>query len=180
MPDDFFSKVDNLPEPVKKLLHSNELAEFVYQINTSYGLSEEKCGLVAGLIGSLIVNDIPLEKFEESLKNEISLPPEIAAGIALNITKNIFLPLKEFFPNAESLISDWQSRANQPTQKPKSLFYPEEKTEKNTEPKREVKTVSVRPFREAIKENQEVLNQLLTANPIKTTANFFILLSFPE
>jgi hypothetical protein len=172
MPSDFRDKVHNLPEPVKNALLSNQIAEDMFQITTSYGLKAEQRGDVAKIVGLIFVNDIPLGQFTEVLQKQQSFSEPLAAGLAANITKKIFLLLKDYFRDAEMLSGYWSQKATPPSQKPESLGLEITGTQtatadNNIMPTTKTSSMVKKPFRLAVQENKEILNQQLTANPIK-------------
>ncbi len=172
MSSDFRDKVHNLPEPVKNALLSNQIAEDMFQITTSYGLNSEQRGDVAKIVGLIFVNDIPFGQFTEVLQKQQSFSEPLAAGLAANITKKIFLLLKDYFRDAEMLSGYWSQKATPPSQKPESLRLESSETQasitdKNITPTIQVSGPTKKPFRLAVQENKEVLNQQLTENPIK-------------
>jgi len=175
MPADFLEKVNTLPEPVKNILFSNGLTEQIYSTTSSYGINEQAQEKIAKLIGLIFVKDFPLERMSEILQRELPVQEGIAAGLSLSLTKTIFLPLKTFFPNAESFIATMTQKAIPPTQPPQTLGVVKEEIQNQKTNIEKLQIVPPEPelivqqtLASALFEREEVLaKQLVTTNPIK-------------
>jgi len=166
--NNFREKVEQLPQPVKKVLLSNEIAEITFGINTSYGLNSEQQGKVAQITGQIFVKEIPMEKFLEALRENINLPQEILAGVATSLAKEIFLPLKNHFGNLELLINQWQAKASSPKYKKQSLNLPKAAIKKEEEVVAKPQTgIIKKDIRSILNEFPEIGRQLIGAQPIK-------------
>ncbi|MFH1226116.1 MAG: hypothetical protein V1684_02455 [bacterium] len=126
MPTDFREKVNKLVEPVRDMLLSNLPAKANYKAATSYGLNDQQLQEIAKLMGLIFVAEINLSDFAQAIKDHADVPPPVACGLAAQITKEIFLPLKEFFSDAPALVSSWSQKATPPTHEPKTLEIEEE------------------------------------------------------
>lgn len=171
MPLDFREKVKQLPEPVREILLSDLPAEETYKIATSYGISPKDIGKIAQVGGMVFVNDVPLEKFAEAIQKVLNVSEPIAAGLAAQITKAIFLPIKEYFPKAGTLIQTWSQKAALPTQPPQSLNLVQkgigQTTAAPSQTTSESGDILERHVPAMMAEREEIANQLITGSPIK-------------
>jgi len=168
--NNFREKAEQLPQSAKKVMFSNEIVEITFGINTSYGLNSKQQGKVAQITGQIFVKQIPMEKFLEALQKNINLPQEISAGIAASLTKEIFLPLKNYFGNLELLINQWQTKASSPKYKKQSLNLPKATIKKEEEVVAKPQTgIITKNIRSILKEFPEIGRQLIGTQPIKVT-----------
>ncbi|MBI4709340.1 MAG: hypothetical protein HY764_04015 [Candidatus Portnoybacteria bacterium] len=165
----FREKVNNLPEPVKNVLLSDLPTQTVHGVGTSYGIALDGRGKIAKLIGLVFVNDAPLEKMPEIFQRELPAPMEIANGLSCALAKTIFLPLKQYFPNIESLIQNWSRTATPPTHKAELLELEENNSApiQNETPKPAPQEIANQTIASAINQKPEIANQKITESPIR-------------
>ncbi|OGZ33563.1 MAG: hypothetical protein A2Y98_01350 [Candidatus Portnoybacteria bacterium RBG_19FT_COMBO_36_7] len=174
MPDDFLQKVNLLPQAVKDVIFSNLPASENYKAATSYGINDARLNIIAKIIGLVFVKDVPLEKLPDAFQKNLQVEESIATGLALSITKSVFLPLKDFFTDVESLTIAWSPKAAPPTFPPQSLgIETEEKpTQADAQGQAQVtagpETEYHRTIASALAKNEDALSkQIITTNPIK-------------
>jgi len=175
MPDDFLQKVNLLPQAVKDVIFSNLPASENYKAATSYGINDARLNIIAKIVGLAFVKDIPLEKLPEAFQKNLQAEESVATGLALSITKSIFLPLKAFFTNVESLTIAWSQKAAPPTFPPQSLGIEIEEKPSQMTSQGQAQTPTPEPNTEyrhtlasALAKNEGALSkQIITANPIK-------------
>lgn len=102
--DDFRIKVNKLPLPVKKVILSNKAFEIVSDVINNYKLNTKQGEKIAQITGKVLIKEIPLNDFVNNLKTQANLNLETAKSLAFDIIKNLFLPIKQYFPSAEELM----------------------------------------------------------------------------
>ena len=97
--DDFRQKVNKLPLPVKKMMLSDKALD-----TAKYGLRLEQQGKIAQITGKALIKDIPLNELVNHLKSQVNLDLETTKSLAFDIIQKFFLPIKQYFPDAEELM----------------------------------------------------------------------------
>lgn len=98
--DDFRQKVNKLPAPVKEMMLSDKILD-----TTKYKLTLEQEGKIAQITGKALVRDVPLINLSNTLQAQANLNLETANSIAFDILQNFFLPIKQYFPDIEILMT---------------------------------------------------------------------------
>ena len=102
--DDFRKKVNQSPPKVKQSLLSNKTFEVISIIGTKYKLNPKQREEVARITGRVFIKEIPLNNIVESLRAQTNLDLETVKSLTFDIVKNLFLPIKQYFPNVEELM----------------------------------------------------------------------------
>lgn len=114
--DDFRKKVNQLTPKVKKILLSNKTFEIISSINAKYRLNPKQQEKIAQIIGKVFIKEVSLIELANALKTQTNLDLETVKSLTFDIVKNLFLPIKQYFPDAGELMmrlkSDQQSRAS--------------------------------------------------------------------
>jgi hypothetical protein len=90
-------KVSNeIPEELVKLIESEETALEIARICFENGIKEEeKIREIGYQTGRVLLGDLPPDKFQEALKEEVKVSPFLAGKIAREISDSIFYPVRE-------------------------------------------------------------------------------------
>ncbi len=98
--DDFRQKVNKLPPPVKEMMLSDKILD-----TAKYKLTLEQEGKIAQITGKALVKDLPISELANILQTEANLNLETAKSIAFDILQTFFLPIKQYFPETETLMA---------------------------------------------------------------------------
>ncbi len=162
--DEFQEKFLSLPPDVQDWMCSLEAARNNEEIAVKFGASQDKNPIMAKLTGDIILKDIRIEALPELLQENLKINPQSARQIALEIGLKQLLIIRNHLPGVENFILQLGGTL------PRVLPNLETKIPKHTlDVSAQIPTqVSTKkPFRLAIAENKEILNQLLTTEPIK-------------
>ena len=110
--NDFRKKVDELPQAVKQIILSNKTAEIISRINDKYKLNLEQRGIIAQIIGKIIIKEIPIYEFANAVKTQTNLNSETAKLLTADIVQEIFLSVRKYFPGIENLLIKSASGSN--------------------------------------------------------------------
>jgi hypothetical protein len=90
-------KISNeIPEELVKLIESEDTALEVARICFENGVrEEEKFREIGYQTGRVLLGDLPPDKFQETLKEEVKIAPFLAEKIAREISDSIFYPVRE-------------------------------------------------------------------------------------
>lgn len=173
--NNFLKQAKELPEPVKKVLFSNEITETVFGINTSYSFNPEQSKKSAQIIGQVFIKKISINQYLKVLQKNIDLSQGILAGVAVSVAKEIFLPLKSYFKNLEKLIDNWQTIASPPRYKRQSLNLSRTSTKEQKTIIKPTQTESPliktdiikKDIKDIAKEFPEIGSQLIGTQPIR-------------
>lgn len=152
-----------LPDYAKEWMCSLEAAENTGKITKKFGLAGNANPIVAKLTGDAMLKDITLDSLPSFLQKNLGVDSETARQIALEIALKQLLIIRDHLKNAESFILKLGGAL------PKTLpGVAQPETEQWTTPAASPHpAISRKPFRATIQENKEILNQLMTLNPIK-------------
>ncbi|MBU4284872.1 hypothetical protein KKF60_03270 [Patescibacteria group bacterium] len=106
MPDytnEFRKKVSQLPPEIKEVMLSDKTTSLISEINNKYKLNAKQSDKLPILIGKIFIKEISFGDFINLLKTQLNIDSEIAKLITIDIAKNIFIPIKRYFPGIESL-----------------------------------------------------------------------------
>lgn len=119
--DEFRKKVSQLPLIIKEAMLSDKTTSLISEINNKYKLDTKQSDRLPVLIGKILIKEISFGDFINSLKAQLNINSEIAKLITIDIAKNIFIPIKRYFPEIESLTTQLKSNYPQPnTTQPKN------------------------------------------------------------
>jgi len=93
-------RYDALPEHVRSFLMSEETADTVWTTGESYHLSNEKIGVVAQIVGNIVLGVIPHERFEKEIQSTIGLDARIAKELTDELNSKV---LSLVMPEVENL-----------------------------------------------------------------------------
>ena len=110
--DDFRKKVNQLTPKVKEILLSNKTFEIISGTNTRYSLNPKQQEKVALIVGKIFIKELPLNELANTLKIQTNISSETAKLITIDIAKDIFLPIKQYFPTVENLINQLRGQQN--------------------------------------------------------------------
>jgi len=90
-------KISNeIPEELVKLIESEETALEIARICFENEIKEEeKIREIGYQTGRVLLGDLPPDKFQEALKEEVKVSPFLAGKIAREISDSIFYPVRE-------------------------------------------------------------------------------------
>jgi len=163
--DDFQIAFSRLPDYVQSWMCSNETAQINADIIKKYGLPKEKVSLLASLMGDVFFKEIILEKLPEAIQRELEIDYNLAKKIAIDEGVLKFLPIREYLKGIENAILSWGGQL--------PIVLPPKPSAYNSvalaEKKPEQKTTSLtqKSLRQIVQDNKEILNQILTASPLK-------------
>ena len=84
------------PEELVKLIESEDTALEIARICFENGIKEEEEFREIGYqTGRVLLGDLPPDKFQEALKEEVKIAPFLAGKIAREISDSIFYPVRE-------------------------------------------------------------------------------------
>lgn len=93
--EQFAERWDTLPIPLRELLCSPSHGKLVWSTGAAHHLSDEKSGVVAGVVGDIIMGFIHANDLAREIGNRLDLNQEIASSIAREIDQKILSPFKE-------------------------------------------------------------------------------------
>ena len=160
--DEFQKKFLSLPKPVQDWMCSFESAENTGKIAQKFNLPEETNPIIANLTGDVILEDIAIDALPALLQENLDIDANLSRQIALEIALKQLLILRDHLKGVENFILKINGRL------PVSI--PTLKQERNDSvllPSIPDSTKITMPFRSAVNKNKEILNQLLTSDPIK-------------
>lgn len=168
-PDEWQIKFSRLPNYVQEWFCSVEVAQNNAAICQKFGLPKDKNPWLADLTGQVMFKEFLLEKLPEMVASTLQTNSAQAQKIAAEVALKQLLPIREYLAGVEKLIPQWGSALP-------AVLPPKPQARTSVEPviKPFAQTTAPpapiiisKPFREAAQENKEILNQLLTAAPIK-------------
>jgi len=162
--DGFQEKFLSLPDYAQDWMCSLEAAQNNAQIAARFRMSNDKNPIVAKLTGDIILKDATVEALPALLQENLKIDGDLARQIALEIALKQLLILRNHLRSVESLVL--KLGGTLPRVMPSFEAQVPERAFEGTAPATML-TIAKKPFRLAVQENKEILNQLLTANPIK-------------
>ncbi|HCX27822.1 MAG TPA: hypothetical protein DHI91_01640 [Candidatus Portnoybacteria bacterium] len=187
-PDDWQIKFSRLPDYVQEWFCSTEVAQNNAAVCQKFGLPKDRNPFLADLTGQVIFKEFLLEKLPEIIASTLETNSVQAQKIAAEVALKQLLPIREYLVGVEKLIPQWggvlpivlppkpQARAStsvEPVIKPfaQTAAQPASQAGRGSQGESvaggPAPAIFSKPFREAAQENKEILNQLLTAAPIK-------------
>jgi len=112
--DDFRIKLNQLPPTLKEAMISYKTTEILSVIYEKYKLSPDQRGKTSYIIGKILIKEILLADFLNTLKSQINLDFKILKSLVSDITQALFLPLKQHFPGIEEVLRKLKSEQNIP------------------------------------------------------------------
>jgi hypothetical protein len=164
-PDDWQITFSSLSVQVQEWLCSENAANNNRDIAKKFNLPPNKNSLLAYLTGQAILKKIPVDSLVYALQRDLEIDELAARQITLEVIYRQFLPIGSHFPKLKDFIERLGGETPEKLQKP-ALAAPEPPATFLGSP---ISNASQKPFRQAIKDNKEILNQLLTPQPLKIT-----------
>ncbi len=164
-PDEWQIAFSSLPLQVQNWICSMEVTNNNKEIAKKFNLPPTKNQILAYLTSQAILKKIPVDSLIYDLQQNLEIDEITARQMTLEIIFRQFLPIKNHFPRLEDIVkklggvlqeeispmtTSLSSQSSQPS-------------EKNLPKKEDLR----KTFRQAVKDNKEILNQLLTSFPLK-------------
>jgi hypothetical protein len=87
---------EQLPEELKEAIFSQETAENILTVCKTNGIKDsETVSQIARLTGYVLLGLLPINEFEESLKQELKLKEAVAKRITFGIHRLVFFPVRK-------------------------------------------------------------------------------------
>lgn len=160
--DEFQEKFLRLPGYAQDWMCSIKAAENNAEIAAKFRLSEDKNPVIAKITGDVILKDFTLDALPSFLQENLKIDSQTARQLTLEIAAKQLLIVRDHLKGIENFILKLGGTL------PKNL--PDASATLATSPAPsapQFPEVIKKPFRLAVQENKEILNQLLTASPIK-------------
>ena len=93
--DQVWILLEQLPEELKDAFFAVKTADEINNACEKNNVEKEKIPKIAKLTGNVILGVLPPDEFEEILKTEIKLKPDIAKKVLSQINRFIFFPVKK-------------------------------------------------------------------------------------
>ena len=93
-------KFDALPEDLKAAVSAVPLVESVFTIGKNYALPLDKIGVLGDIVHEFITGTIAVKEFVGEIQRRIDIPENKSRGIAREINKIAFRPIREAFKKA--------------------------------------------------------------------------------
>ena len=88
-------RYERLPQVLKEALFSADIAEKMFALGKKYALTMEKIGFMSEEAGLVVLGLTPPRAFTAVLAERLQIPADAAEKIALEISHEIFFPLRE-------------------------------------------------------------------------------------
>lgn len=92
--DELWKLYDKLPQELKELVFANETAEHIANICERFLVPQELVPKVATETGNVLLGLLTPEEFQKNLVKDIGLKKDVAQGVAREINRFIFYPVK--------------------------------------------------------------------------------------
>lgn len=112
---EFPEKFQNLPSYIQNAMLSSATADINEAIGEKYKLSDEQLEKLIGIIVGTIFKEIPLEKLAIAIQQEIKLDTQTSKQLALDVAVKRLLPIKNYFPEIETLIQNLSGKTPEQT-----------------------------------------------------------------
>ena len=113
----FIARYDSLPKEIREVLFSANTSDIIARICDFYHLSDEKSGILALLVGDVLMGFLHYNDFSKKLAEALAGNTMVAQSIAKDIDRDIFLPLRKFLrevyrpiPKEEVMISEAEEK----------------------------------------------------------------------
>lgn len=157
-----------MPEDAQSWFVSPKIGDLIVAIAKKFNLKGDQVSTLAAHAGWVILKWMTLEGLPLSLQNELKIDATVAKNIALELASRIFLPIRDYLRGTENFILGLGGTL--PSIIPSASIAPQPTPPSQLTPPEPAKAPPIqKPFRQAVKENKEILNQLLTNNPIRLT-----------
>ncbi|MDD2730863.1 MAG: hypothetical protein PHW33_01920 [Candidatus Portnoybacteria bacterium] len=157
--DDWQIAFSSLSVQVQEWLCSENAANNNRDIAKKFNLPPNKNPLLAYLTGQAILKKIPVDSLVYALQRDLEIDELAARQITLEVIYRQFLPISGHFPK----LKDFIERLGGET--PEKM--PEAPIVSASAQKSAAAPANQKAFRQAVKDNKETLNQLLTPQPLK-------------
>lgn len=94
-PEKLWPIYEKLPKELQEAIFSEQTAGSISDICTRNGIKDDKVSQIAKYTGYVLLGVLSPSKFQETLEKEASLSPEQTEKVSLEISRFIFLPIKE-------------------------------------------------------------------------------------
>ena len=101
-PEIVMERWDSLPQSLRDAIFSEENGEFVWNLGSEIGLSEEQIPVFATLIGDVLRGFMDYSALKKYLSSDLALSEESAASVFEKINDHIFKPMEEDIKNSYS------------------------------------------------------------------------------
>lgn len=157
-------KFSKLPDDVLAWLFSEQATKYNAEISERFKLSNDQSGSLARITGQMILKEMKLDYLPTALQENLKINPDLARQIALAVAEKQFLPVRKYLGGTENLIVSLGGIL--PPHPPDASELMNKiaiiaVSDSHAQP------IIKKPFRLAVQENKEVLNQILTTDPIK-------------
>ena len=92
--EELWKLYEKLPQELKEAVFSEETADHIYDICIRSGIEDERISEIARYSGRVLMGILPPDEFQKTLEIELKLKPDIAKGVAQEINRFIFYPVK--------------------------------------------------------------------------------------
>ncbi|KKK56701.1 hypothetical protein LCGC14_3061880, partial [marine sediment metagenome] len=92
--------LQEVPEDIRSWISSEKTTYFMMELNEKLGLREERVRIIPRLLLRLEVKDLHAAEFVDAISQELTIGPEKAKSIAIELKENILKPI-------EASLSDW-------------------------------------------------------------------------
>ncbi len=157
-------KFSKLPDNILDWIFSKETSKNNIEIAEEFKLSDNQSSLLAKITGQITLKEMKLDYLPTALQENLKIDSETAKKMSIEVLIKQFLPIREYLKGIENFITQLGGTLPQILPSPKAQVL--ERTATTAIPTPTISIVK-EPFRLAVQENKEILNQLLTANPIK-------------
>lgn len=106
---DFLQKFDSLPGRVQEMFASNEPRIALERACFLYDFFEDDVKNLTSFVSAIFLKELLLEQFPMKIMTTLKTSESISYGIAFEISKKIFIPLNEYFEDADVLMKKWNS-----------------------------------------------------------------------
>lgn len=96
-------RYERLPQVLKEALFSADIAEKMFELGKKHALTMEKIGFMSEEAGLVVLGLTPPRIFTTTLVERLAIPPDAAEKIALEISHEIFFPLREALKQAHQV-----------------------------------------------------------------------------
>lgn len=158
-PDEFQIQFAKLPDYAQEWMCSLDAAKNTATIVSKFRLTG-KDPLLAEITAEIFFKEISLSSLPEYLMHKLEISQQMSLPLAAELAIRQCLPIRQYFPELESLIIQWGGDESTLSSPAPAFFSAKPKIEN-------APIILTKTIRQAVQANKEVLNQLLTINPIK-------------
>lgn len=101
--DEIESRYQKLPEELQAAMYDFDVADKTFQIGKKHGLSTDKIGAMAEILGYVVLGFIGPREFVKALSEDIGMDMEKAKALASEINSALFTPLRGALKRAHDI-----------------------------------------------------------------------------